>query len=276
MYKTTFISSAILVYGLSLLACFSSQANPEYNPSTPWYLAGRPSGWYYDAFLGLERELAYTGSDQYSSEVGADLRAFYTSQKGHRYFIALGETGAYWQFSDSLILGTILEFESGRENSDDPILREFPTLRDTLQGQFSINQRWDNWGFSVVFQPDILDRGKGPVYFVGLSYDILVFDKLRLSYTMDISFSDAEHINTEVGITPAVAARSGLSTYTADSGYKSTTLSVNAGYRLASQWQLIVNIETEFYGSNMSDSPLISQEGEKFNYELSLGLRYDF
>ncbi len=251
-------------------------AKSELNPFGPWYLNDQPTGWYFDAFLGFEREPTYTGSDRYTSEADANFQAFYKSDTGKRYFLSLGEFGGFFELGNGWLLGTLLEYEEGRENSEDPILADFPEVENTWEAQISLVKRWGNISLATVFQPDILSRGKGLVYFVGISHDTTLSNKLRINTSLDISFSDAEHINTEVGISEAVATLSGLNAYEAKSGYKSTTLSLSLGYQFAESWQFISNLEAEFYGSNMADSPLIKQEGSSLNYEIGVGVLYSF
>ena len=265
--------AACCLLGFNSLAV---KAESERNPYSLWYLSDQESGWYFDVDVGFEYEPAYTGSDEYSSGADFNARVFYKTEKGHRYFISLGEVGAYFELPNNWLLGTVFEYEPGRENDDDPILSEFPEVEDTVEAQISILKRWNNLNLSFVFQPDILDRGKGMVYFAALSYDKMINEKLRISPSLDISFGDTEHLNTEVGISEAVAERSGLQPYEPGSGYKSTTLGVNFGYDISSALQLVGNLEAEFYGSEMADSPLIKDEGDDVNYEIAVGLRYKF
>lgn len=251
-------------------------AESERNPYGPWYLSDQSVGWYFDAELGFESEAAYTGSDEYNSEAGFNARAFYKTENGNRYFISLGEIGAYFELQNNWLLGAVFEYEEGRDNDDDPILREFDKVENTVEAQISLVKRWGDFNLALVLQPDILDRGKGMVYFAGLSYDKMINDRFRVSPFMDISFGDSEHLNTEAGVSNAVAQRSGLQAYTPSSGYKSTTLGMNFGYDISESWQLVGNMETEFYGSEMSDSPLIRDEGDDVNYDIAIGLRYQF
>ena len=271
--KTPFLALAAFSASLASPGLYAQQ---ERNPFGFWYLSDQPAGWYYDAVVGFEREPTYTGSDRYESEADLDARAIYKAESGHRYFISLGEGGAIWQLEDDLIFAAILEYEEAREIDEDPILEEFDEDDDTLEAQLTLIKRWDNWSLAGVFQPDILDRGKGLVYFIGVGYDRMLSDKLRFSSSLDFSWGDDEHINTEVGIDDDVAARSGLDAYEADGGYKSTTLSLGLGYEYSKNLELLLQTEAEFYASEMADSPLIADEGDDTNVEIALGLRYLF
>ena len=170
----------------------------------------------------------------------------------------------------------MFEYEEARDNDEDPVLSEFAEDDDTIEAQITLVKRWRNWSLGGVFQPDILDRGKGLVYFIGLGYDRRLSDRLRFNAGLDLSWGDSEHINTEVGIPEDVAARSGLPAYEADGGYKSTTLSLGLGYEFTPNLEILFQGEAEFYASEMADSPLIEDEGDDVNYELGIGIRYQF
>lgn len=263
---------------ISLVCAMAGQAHAqaERNPFSLWYLDGAEPGWYFDAFAGIELEPAYTGSDEYSTEPDVSARAMYVSDSGHRYFISLGELGGLFDIGNDLMFAAVLEYEEGRENEDDPILTGFPEVEETVEAQLSLVKRWGNWSAALVAQPDILDRGKGFVYFAGLAYDTALSDRWWLSAGLDISFADAEHINTEVGISEDTAAITGLPAYDPDGGYKSSTISFGTGYEINEHWEMLFISEIEVYGGEMADSPLIDQEGDDINYELGIGVRYRF
>ncbi len=269
-------SIRLLTFTLLLNTFAAVSADPARNPSGLWYQSDQPTGWYVDAFAGIEREPTYTGADRYETEADLDLRAIYRADSGNRYFVSIGEVGAVYEFGDDRLFAAVLEYEEGRENDDDPILEFFEEGEDTLEAQLTLARRWGNWTLAGVFQPDILDRGKGLVYFVGVGFDRMLTDRLRLSSAVDVSFGDSEHLETEVGISPEVAASSGLAAYSPDGGYKSTSIRLDLGYEITRDLELIFQSEIEFYGSEMADSPLIAEEGDDINSELGLTLRYRF
>ena len=234
------------------------------------------SGWETKVEIGMEIESTYTGSDEYTTEPDLEFRTTYTGNNGNQYYLSLGEIGVSFPIRKDLSLITALEYEPGRENDEDPILAGFPEQRNTVEGQFTLAKQLGNWTLAGVFQPDILDRGKGVVYFLALQYQQSFSDKLNIHYTADISFSDAEHAATEVGITRAAAATSGLAPYDPSSGYKSTSLLAEFEYQFKSNWTLLLEAGVEFYGRNFSDSPLIQQEGNDVNFEIGAGLRFTF
>ncbi len=248
------------------------------NPFGPWYLTDRESGWYFDAFAGVENEPAYAGSDKYEIEPGLNLRAMYKNSHNHRIFVSLGEVGGIFQLTENSVFSAVLEYEEGRSNSADNALKGLDKVRDTVEGQFSFAYRFlPNTYLGVVIQPDLLGRGKGLVYFVGVGNDTLFFsDTLRVSTGIDLSFADAEHMRTEFGVSGSESRRSGLETYRPHGGIKSWTGSLVLEYFLHQNWSIWANSEFEYYTVKARRSPLIRDEGRPFTYELATGVRWRY
>lgn len=232
--------------------------------------------WQFEIAVGMEREPTYTGSDKYVTEPLLGLEAKYQLAEDKSLWISIGEIGVEWQVNPSLEVMASLEYEPGRENGDDPILTGFPKVKDTVEGQFTIKRNWGNTYAGAVFQPDLLGRGKGLVGFVAAGNKFELTPKLSLDASVDVSFADAEHMNTEIGVSSAVSQATGIDAYEASSGYKSTTLKLDLEYEMNPRWSLISTVGYEYYGKEMSSSPLIDQFGENGNLELTAGIQYRF
>ena len=243
------------------------------NLFSPWTGATGDTGWTFDGFLGSESEPDYAGSDDSEVEPDLFLRALYEDGRQHRYFVSLGELGAWWHLADGWTLGTVLEYEQGRDNENEA-LNGFEDVDDTLEGQFTLARRLGDFTLAAVVQPDLLNRGKGLVLFGGLGYDRMLGDRWRLALATDISTGDAEHMEGEFGISQAASAASGLTPYAPGAGLKSTTLGVGLERFFGSGWSVFCGAELEYYFSRAADSPLIQDEGSDLTYELGLGLRY--
>jgi len=234
------------------------------------------SNWSFLLEAGAEREPVYTGSDQFVAEAEFNLEASYQIASGHEFFVNLGEAGVRWQTAPNAVLATILEFEPGRDNADDPALDGFPEVEDTVEAQLVWIQQWGQTFAGAGIQYDILSRGKGLVGFFGVGYQAALAPNLTLLTQVDLSFADAEHLQTEVGISEETSAITGLDAYSPGSGYKGITADIEFQYRATPKLELIAGLSVENYGSIMSDSPLIAEEGIETTYEAVLGIRYRF
>ncbi len=271
------------VVTLSLVASCQSTPGSSAGPNraqvrnlmSPWSAAQGEAGWTYDVAVGVEVEPEYAGSDDSSTEAGLFARALYEGTEGHRYFVSLGEVGAWWQLSDDWVLGTIAEFEPGRED-DNSVIEDFEEVDDTVEAQISLIRRLDDWSLGAVLQVDALGRGKGVVGFLVAGFDRMLTDQLRFGVQADISTGDSEYMMTEFGVSSRDAAASGLPEFDPGAGMKSTTIDIGLEYFFRPGFSAFANIATEYYFSDASDSPLIEDEGSDLTHEFMAGLRYSF
>lgn len=262
--------------------CFIASVNADdpltLNPASPWYGLDFEPGWHFDAGIGLEYEPTYAGSDKYVSEGDIAARALYRSKGGHRYFISLGELGAVFSLSPDTQLLAFLEYEEERNDEDDSTLTGLDTIDSTIEGQFMLIKRFDNVSVFGVLQPDLTgDANKGLVWFIGAGYDWLSPNKRwRTSTTFDISGANSEYMRTEFGITDTEASRTGYARYQPSGGLKSLTWNIAGEYYFSKHFSLLGSIDTEYYLSEASDSPLIADEGDDVTFEASIQLRYRY
>ena len=165
------------------------------NPLGPWARSEGEAGWRFDVAAGVEAEPDYAGSDDYEIEPTAFAQALYESARHHRYFVNIGELGAWWRLSDEWVLGTTVEYEEGREN-DNAALSGFAEQDDTVVAEITIAKRLGDFTLGAVLQPDVLDRGKGLEAFLIGGYDKMLTKRLRFSAYGDVSFGNAEHMRS--------------------------------------------------------------------------------
>jgi len=241
-----------------------------------WQEDDNNSPWSIEIEAGVETEPAYTGSDVYSTEADANIEVAYRAKSGHEYFVSLGEIGVRWALGADRQLSTLFEYEPGRENSNDSALDGFPTVQDTVEFQLVYQQKVGALIAGALVQHDIQNRGKGTVGFVGIAYPKQISSRFGVQLQLDVSFANAEHMNTEVGISEETAQLTAYDAYSTKSGYKGATISLDTKYALTKHISLLAGVSLEQYGSIMADSPLIKDEGSASTYEASVGLKYEF
>lgn len=254
-----------------------NQRAAHVNPNGFWYLYDTAQGWHFDVGLGIELEPTYAGSKENEVEISGLARAVYRSEAGHRYFITLGELGAIFSLSPDTQFVTFLEFEEGREADDDPALTGLDDIDSTLEGQFILAHRFNNWHVFATLQPDLTGKAnKGLVWFVGAGYDTMLTPRLRAAWGLDLSGADSEYMQTEFGVNAAASARSGYAEYSPSAGLKSLTLNANLEYLITTNWSILASTELEQYLDKAIDSPLIKDVGSEQGVEANLLIRYRF
>lgn len=276
---TMSVLKKVWVLILIMAECVWAQSPPpvlDGNGFGPWYLANAEKGWHVDSFLGMGNEPTYAGSDDYESELEANVRAVYRSEAGHRYYLALGELGALFALSPRSQLVVALEYEEGRSADDDPLFEHFDDIDSTVEGQLSYFYRWGTTYASVVLQPDLLGRGKGFVWFVAVAKDWEVSNDWRVSASLDLSGANSEYMQTEFGVSEQAALASGLEAFTISGGLKSASMGLSTEYFFSPRWSVVGQVEVERYLGDIVDSPLVKDEGSETGYEMFIGLRYRF
>lgn len=232
--------------------------------------------WEFEVEVGAEREPAYVGSDNYSTEADIGIKATYTARNGTEWYLSTGGVGVTAQLPRDYELTLELEYEPGRDNADDPILTGFPEMKDTWEFQAVLVRQLGDFQLGLGVQQDILGHGKGLVGFAAAGYSRQLSDRLRFRSILDVSFANAKHMNTEVGITPAASQITGLSGYTASGGFKSTSLQVGFDYAVSRRTELYMDLAVERYGSAIADSPLVRDHGSRTTTEVGAGMRFRF
>jgi len=263
---------------LLLLAPGGAFAQTESNRFGPWYRAGEDDRWYFDVLVGAELEPDYAGSDDSEVEPGLDARVLWTSRRGDHYFLSLGELGAVFYPAEDWALEVFFEYEEAREVDENPALAGALQLDDTVEGQFTLYRRFGKAIYAAAtLQPDLLDRGKGLVTFVGLGRDWLsASEKLFFNASVDLSWGDTEHMEAEFGLTPRHALESGLAEYSPSGGLKSATLKMGGLYTIGRRLDLVGALEVEHYFSEAADSPLLRDVGSDLTTEAAVGLLFRF
>lgn len=230
------------------------------------------SGWSFEAAVGVGTEPDYAGSNDYETEAALFARALYRDASGHLYFAGVNALGAWWNLGGEWTLGTVLEYEEGRD-AGNSALHGLDKQRDTLEGEFTLARELGPWELALTLQPDLLGRGKGLVTFLGAGRDWMLAENLRVGAALDVSWGDSEHMSAEFGISPREAMASGLSAYSPGSGLKSASLGLDAEFMLNDDWSVLATGGVEYYHAAAARSPLIADEGARVTREFGLGLR---
>ena len=263
--------AVVVMIGLALPA----EARLERNPFSVWYLADAESWWYADLVLGVGVEPDYPGSDDVDAELGGLVRLTFLDPWSNRYALSLDTVSATFDLGESWNLQLALEIEDPREN-DNPALEGFEERDTTLEGEVTLSHRWGDGFVYGKFQPDLLGRGKGLVYFVGGGVDLDPTDWLRLALTLDLSLADGEHMRTEFGISERDAEASGLPRYRPSGGLKSVTAGLVAEATVWGPFGVFAGGELEYYFPEASDSPLIDRFGSEITGEALVGVRFHY
>lgn len=168
-----------------------------------------------------------------------------------------------------LTLGTQVAFENGRDPEDSDFLK-----------QRGIEELDDAASFGV-FAETFSRVGPVPVWVLlryrrhsdgdrGAQADLRITSGIfaSQSFTLNgyaqLTWADSESVRTEYGITPAVAARSGLRPYTPGSGLRHASIGLFGIYNLTRSWALVGLVEGRRLQGDAQDSPLAERSSAAY------------
>lgn len=122
---------------------------------------------------------------------------------------------------------------------------------------------------------DINDAYDGVLITGRVSYAALRSRKVTIDVDAQTTWADENYQRTYFGISPGDAARSGLSIYRPDSGFRDVTAGVTLGYQLTQRWGLIARGSLTRYVGDTADSPIV-HEGSKTVGLMGLAASYRF
>ena len=96
-----------------------------------------------------------------------------------------------------------------------------------------------------------------------------------LNFDVSTKINDAKYMQTNFGITPLEALRSGFAAYRPSGGISSVQGGATGGYQLTRHWGLLARAQAGTYLGHASDSPIV-KDGSKSFHQFALGLGYTF
>ena len=265
---------ALLATTLCILFAGSTRGDTSRNILSPWYMQDYDEKWWrFELLLGFEIEPTYPGSDETEEEVGGLIRGILKDPWNNRYTVGLEGVSGAFDLTKDLVFFVQIEQEEGDEG-ESADLDGLDQVRDTVEGQFTLGYRIGNaYGFGAI-QPDLLDRGKGIVYFAGVGYDWQITDPIGLRQVLLLSGGNNTHMNTEFDITPTEAKRTGFRVYNPDAGLKTLEWQIQAEYAWTDHISLMALADLEYYLGDAAESPLVRDIGSDTTAEVLGGVLF--
>jgi len=247
------------------------------NRSLPWYEGPVDSRWWAEAGLGFEIEPDYVGSDDYLVEPEVELGLFYKPGDKFRLTLTPMTLGLVWKPNTRNLLQLVIEDEEGRESGETTDLRALPDGNDTIEAELTYARRLGESSFAfATYQPEIQDRDKGQVYFIGAGNVWDFKSPWQLTVIGDISLGDAEHMQTEFGVSENDSGLLGVPSYSPSGGLKSSTVNLIGERLIGKRWRFVIDGSVEYYFSEAADSPLLDELGATTTAEVEVSVVYTF
>ena len=266
-YKTI----AVLCLSLGILPG-SAMAADEYAPlvplpSIPDFTRG--DGWGFALGVGVEYEGDYEGSDNYEVEFDPNVTTQY--RFGNQMLYQEGVEFAYRNLlNEEWLFTTGAYYEDGltEDDSEDDFLDGIEDRDDEfsyfIETKHAFGPSWRNW-VAARFSTGPSDFGWWTELTAGHRFSDSP-DGTGTEAWLYFSYGDSDFLNRGFGVTAEDAANSDLEETTLDGGARSVGFFVTDRRILSKNIQLISKLGTEYYSSEIQDSPIARDD-----YKVEIG-----
>ncbi len=175
---------------------------------------------------------------------------------------------------DRLTAGVSLRFDPKRKSSDSATLAGLPDIRTTARARVYLGYKLTNKiSATVGASHDLLGRGGGGVYNLGIGYGDKITPTLNWSVGTALSFADATYMKTHFGISQETASITGRAAYSPRAGVRDITAGGSLNWNFAPRWFGFMGGGATQLRGDAAASPLTQK---KQNWTASAGVAYRF
>lgn len=210
--------------------------------------------------LGVGYAPDYEGSNEY--EAVPLLQAKVNWQQG--YFLSfLGNSlRANVIPSRSWRLGPLLRFRMERDDVSDDEVDDMRKVDAAMEAGLFGGYSGKHWLTTLSVAKDVAAGHHGVVGELGLGYKVPFETRGQLTLFALTTYADSDYMQSYFGVDAADSARSGLNTYSADSGIKDVGAGVAWQYNFNRNWGMLALARYTRLLEDAKDSPVVDEEGE--------------
>lgn len=227
-------------------AASGASAEPAATPATP--PKPKPYEWKWEGAIGPVVSVSpdYAGSSRRNTSVtpGYYLRygrisisntsGFVTRRNQDDIFRGLGLD---LKRSDRVRLNLALRIDNGRRSADARGLVGIQNVRRTIRARSSATwQLGHGTKVALGWNADLLGRGGGNIYDIGVSHDRRWSEQTTWSVGVGLSAADRRNMQSYFGITPEESAASGHPVYTPGAGLRDVSLGTSWRSEISPRW----------------------------------------
>jgi outer membrane protein len=222
----------------------------------------------------------YLGSDDY--RFGAAPAALITFGDSNRYArLVVTDLNVNLLDSKTWSLGPAINYRFGRSNVDDNVVDNMRDIDGTVEvGAFGgwtwVGQDDPRHRFSAgtEFLYDVGGEHDGYLISGSIRYFQPVLRPLTLSVGAALTYGSGDYMETFFGVNAGDAARSGLSPFNADSGFRDVRVPMMAIFSFSEKWHLAGGVIYSRLLGDAADSPIVNDRGSKDQFFAGVGVAY--
>ncbi len=252
---------------------------------------GLPSGAGTAGYIGLAAMAApdYEGADEFSALLSPliDIRqkGFFflkgTTVNPNDGIATLGWNALNFGYTEmsrqrfALSAGPMLRVSRGRD--PDGVLRGLGKIDDSATVGAFIEASAGPWSADITFSSQEAGRAdNGSLTAFSTRLSVQPSDRFDLSFGVSASWGDDDYMQGFFGLTPAQAAATGLTTYSAAAGMKDAGIQIGATFEISENFVLVGEVGYQRLLDDAANSPIVATNGSRNQFRTLLGVAYQF
>jgi outer membrane protein len=172
--------------------------------------------------------------------------------------------------------GVVGEYIPERDNVDNSKVDNLEDVDASLMLGGFFGFEFKNWSASIEAMADVADGNDGAIVRLLGGYKIPIDQVWSFSIGAFATWADDDYMEAYFEIDPANAARSGLSTFDADSGLKDVGLNLTVSYKPWEHWGFMGLARYTRLLDDAEDSPVVDDEGDANQFSAGILVFYNF
>ena len=234
---------------------------------------GAPGEWTFTLGAGAGFAPDYEGSDDYTA-----VPLLFGRAQRDDFFVTLEANTLRANLLPHPVfqIGPVLRYRPERDDVDSDAVDDLADVDAAVEAGVFAGFEAGGWHGRVEATQDFADAHDG--WLVGLrgGYRAVLLPDLSLNTTAFATYASEDYMETYFGIDAADAARSGLDTFDADSGFKDVGLSLAARYGRREGFGVTAIAAYKRLLDDAADSPVVDDEGSADQFFGGLLVSYGF
>ncbi len=172
--------------------------------------------------------------------------------------------------------GPMVTYAFGRDRKDNHALRKLGNVGDSVEIGGFIDLTLDQWRLGAKLTQDVANGHGGAVGELSLAYALPLGDRFTLTAGSSLTWASKSYMESFFGISSRQSARSGLSKFNADAGFKNINFSLLGTYNFSEHWNLNMIASYSRLLGDAADSPIVKDKGSANQFMTGVGLSYTF
>jgi len=229
----------------------------------------------YSLGLGVGVVPDYEGSEDYEA---VPVPYFSAQWKNNGRYIRLDGsvlkinllTDRTWSF------GPLLQYRKKRDDDvDNNAVSKMKKIDSAIEAGAFVGYKYESWDFGFQVATDVSNEHEGTLATARTGYTFKA-DRMSTRIGASITYANSDYMDTYFSVDAKDSARSGLSTYNADSGIKDIGVDLMARYNMTDNWDIRGALAYIALLNDAEDSPVVDDEGESGQFKASVVVIYKF